>query len=124
MKREFILNKLFKLTFGGMAKAEYIRHLFFGSLFLIMPFYIIVTSEQSIKFSQITFFIINTLLYPYSRFVFESIVNFIMGKNVFFVNALLMMFMKLFTMLICWSAAIFIAPIGLASLYYLNTKED
>lgn len=117
------MNKLFKLTFGGMTKAEYIRHLAFGSLFLIMPFYILVSGEQNIKFGQIIFFVFNTLLYPYSRFVYESIVNFIMGKNVFFVNALLMMFMKLFTMLICWSAAIFIAPIGLAYLYYLNTKE-
>jgi hypothetical protein len=33
-------------------------------------------------------FIANTFLYSYSRFVYESIVGFIFGKNVFFVNVL------------------------------------
>lgn len=65
---------------------------------------------------------INTFLYPYSRFVYESIVSFIMGNNVFFVNAIFMVVVKIFTMLLCWSFAIFIAPIGLAYLYYHHSK--
>ncbi|WP_256857306.1 hypothetical protein [Xanthomonas axonopodis] len=67
---------------------------------------------------------VNTLLYPYSRFVYESIVGYIMGGNVFFVNAILMLFVKLMTMAICWSFAIFIAPIGLLYLYVHHSQRS
>jgi hypothetical protein len=66
--------------------------------------------------------VLNTLLYPYSRFVYESVMDFIIGRNVFFVNAILMLAVKLMTMLLCWSLAIFVAPIGLAYLYYHHSK--
>jgi hypothetical protein len=39
------------------------------------------------------------------------------------VNALLMMFVKLTTMALCWGYAIFIAPVGLAFLYYCHNKN-
>jgi hypothetical protein len=74
--------------------------------------------------SMILILMINSLLYPYARFVYESIVNFIMGDNMFIVNAVLMLFIKLITMAICWCAAIFIAPVGLAYLYYHHSKAD
>jgi len=50
--------------------------------------------------------------------------SFIMGRNVFFVNAILMLFVKLMTMLLCWALAIFIAPVGLAYLYYHHSKAE
>lgn len=68
------------------------------------------------------FFAVCTLLYPYSRFVYESVVGFVMGNNVFFVNAMAMLFSKLITMIICWVMAIFIAPVGLAYLYFHHSK--
>jgi hypothetical protein len=42
---------------------------------------------------------------------------------VFLTNALLLLFVKLVTMAICWSLAIFIAPVGLAYLYCHHSKE-
>lgn len=68
------------------------------------------------------FTVINTLLYPYSRFVYESIVSFIMGENVFIVNAIFMLASKFVTMAMCWAFSIFVAPIGLAYLYYHHSK--
>lgn len=68
------------------------------------------------------FTIASTLLYPYSRFVYESIIGFVMGENVFFVNAILMLITKFFTMTMCWVFAIFVAPIGFAYLYYHHSK--
>ena len=41
-------------------------------------------------------FVANALIYPYSRFVYESIVDFIFGNNVFFVNALFLLATKIF----------------------------
>ena len=46
-----------------------------------------------------------------------------MGGNVFFVNAILMLMVKGFTMAMCWSFAIFIAPVGLAYLYWHNSRQ-
>ncbi|WP_338107341.1 hypothetical protein [Pseudomonas psychrophila] len=67
--------------------------------------------------------IVCTVLYPYSRFVYESVVGYIMGDNVFFVNAILMLMVKVFTMAMCWSLAIFVAPVGLAHLYWRNSRQ-
>lgn len=68
--------------------------------------------------------IVCALLYPYSRFVYESIVGFVMGENVFFINAIFMLIVKYFTMALCWAFSIFIAPIGLAYLYFYHTKNE
>lgn len=116
------MQEIIKKTFGGLSAQYYIRQLFFGSLFSALIFYMFVSSGKPIQFSMIALLAINTLLYPYSRFVYESVVGFIMGNNVFFVNAMLMMFVKLLTMALCWGFAIFVAPIGLAYLYYHHSK--
>lgn len=65
----------------------------------------------------------NTLLYPYSRFVYEGVMGFILGENVFLVDGLLMLATKVATMLFCWAAAVLVAPIGLAYLYYHHSKR-
>ena len=46
-----------------------------------------------------------------------------MGRNMFFVNALLMLFIKVMTMFICWFLAIFIAPLGLLYLYWHHSRQ-
>ncbi len=79
---------------------------------------------RSSSMPLIIFFVINTLLYPYSRFVYETIVGFFMGDNVFFGSAFIMMGVKLITMLLCWVFAIFIAPVGLLYLYFHHTKQE
>lgn len=63
------------------------------------------------------FLVVSWLLYPYARFVYESVVSFIVGQNVFFVNAALMLITKLITMLICYYFAILISPLGFIYLY-------
>lgn len=109
-------------TFGGLSASYYIRHFVFGLGFL--AFILLITSQgkHSLHFDTILMLVVNTLLYPYSRFVYESIVNFVVGQNVFFVNAILMLGVKLMTMWLCWTLALAIAPFGLAYLYYHHSK--
>ncbi len=71
---------------------------------------------------MLLFIAISTLLYPYSRFVYDSIIGFIMGENVFFVNAIKLLIIKFTTMTLCWVFSIFVAPIGLAYLYFHHSK--
>src|SRR5690554_4306886 len=120
--KEEIMQEIIKKTFGGLSAQYYIRQLFFGSLFAALVIYMAINGGKPIKFSMVALLAVNTLLYPYSRFVYESVVRFIIGDNVFFVNAIFMIVIKIFTMLLCWGFAIFIAPIGLAYLYYHHSK--
>ncbi len=111
-----------KKTFGGLSASCYRRHLFFGAIF--MALYIVLFYSMGDK-RVFTYLLLigNTFLYPYSRFVYESIVGFIFGDNVFFVNAVYLLVAKFMTMLICWSFAVFIAPLGLIYLYFYHTKN-
>ncbi|MFX4231498.1 hypothetical protein ACOL3I_08420 [Aliarcobacter butzleri] len=109
--------------FRGLTKAYYFRQLFFGILMGALLFYIDNISNSP-KSGLLLFIIINTLLYPYARFAYESVIDFIMGNNVFFFNAILFLIWKIFTMILCWSFAIFIAPVGLLFIYLYQRKSD
>ncbi len=118
-------NSDFTKTIGGLSAKYYFRNFVFGLIIsAIGIFNILVTEELDpiVLAAVLAFFAINTLLYPYSRFVYESIVNFVMGENVFYVNALIMLLVKFFTMLLCWGWAVLIGPIGLLYLYIRQRK--
>lgn len=109
-------------TFGGLSLQYYFRQFVFGLVFPAFIYFMASKGTNSIQIGMIVLMLINTLLYPYSRFVYESIMNFIIGKNFFLVNGLLMLVAKSITMLLCWSMALFVAPVGLAYLYYHHSK--
>jgi len=111
-------------TFGGLTPQYYFRQFVFGLAFPVMIYFITSKGAHPIQIGMIFFTVVSTFLYPYSRFVYESVMDFIMGENVFFVNAVLMLFVKLMTMMLCWFFAIFVAPIGLAYLYYHHSKAE
>jgi hypothetical protein len=114
-------------TFGGLTPSYYFRHLFFGAILFVI-YFALITHAANLDIGRLVTSVvvcgISTLLYPYSRFVYESVAGFIMGNNVFFVNAFLLLAVKLLTMLLCWGCAIFIAPIGLAYLYFFGQREQ
>ncbi|WP_407579529.1 hypothetical protein [Citrobacter koseri] len=110
-------------TLGGLKPSYYIRHFIFGALISAFFIYIALQNPNGVKVWNIVLFIINAMLYPYARFVYEQIVSFIIGENVFFINAIIMLAAKTLTMVLCWMFSIFIAPVGLAYLYYYHSKS-
>jgi len=84
----------------------------------------ILNNNQSINYGSVIFAVVNTLLYPYSRWVYENVIGYIMGNNVFFVNAVLMLIVKIITIVACWSFAMFVAPIGLVYLFFRNSPKN
>ncbi|MGL4926832.1 MAG: hypothetical protein ACRC4K_08375 [Plesiomonas shigelloides] len=118
------MKEIIRKTFGGLTRQYYMRHLFFGSLFPAMMISTLFIGDNQFNYQALPVLTINTLLYPYSRFVYESVMGFIIGNNVFFVNPMLMLFTKIMTMVFCWGLAIFVAPIGLIYLYYVNSKKQ
>lgn len=113
-------------TFGGLSPHYYFRQFLFGLIFPALTYFMLSrnTHHHPVSLMLIGMLLINTLLYPYSRFVYEGVVRFIMGQNVFWVNAFLMLFVKMITMSLCWGFAIFIAPIGLVYLYFHHSKAS
>lgn len=114
-------------TVGGLDKSYYFRHLVFGVALSALFLFIQSKSNQGIELGLISVLIINALLYPYARFVYESIIEFITGGHVFIFSGvmLLVMFMvKFLTMIMCWGFSIFIAPIGLLYLFCYHTKSS
>lgn len=109
-------------TFGGLSAPYYSRHLFFGLVFAAI-FLLSIRSLPGAKSLAVLLCVVNTLLYPYARFVYEGVVGFILGNNVFFVSAVPMLLVKAMTMFICWMLAICIAPIGLAYLYFRSSRQ-
>jgi hypothetical protein len=118
------MNAIFSKTLGGLSKEYYIRQMIFSLIFGGFLIWASLTHlEGSFKWGNITMYVICTLLYPYSRFVYETIIQYILGNNQFFVNGLLFLITKFITMLICFMFSIFIAPIGLLYLYYHHSKN-
>ncbi len=117
------MNRVLSL-FKGLTKEYYFRQLFFGFLIFGVFLYLIINSQTE---KQTTFIIIymfiNTLLYPYARFAYERVVGFILGNNIFFVNAIFMLIAKAITMVICWAFALYIAPIGLLLIYLYQKNK-
>lgn len=114
---------IFEKTFGGLSREYYFREFIFGLIFVALFFYPYYAKGMTIPpIGVILTAILSQILYPYSRFVYHSITDFIFGNNMFIVNAFLMLILK-FLMMICWFFAIFIAPIGLLYLYLSSHKR-
>jgi hypothetical protein len=109
-------------SFGGLPKPYCFRQFSFGLIFVVLFMVTAWRSANGISFGAALVLVLNALLYPYARFVYESIVGFIIGNNLFIVNAFAMMFVKLLTMALCFAAAVFIAPVGLIYLYVRNSR--
>jgi len=119
------MHPILQKTFGGLSREYYFRQFVFGLIFPAMIVFVFTHGTRHVPMPAPLMFtlIVNTLLYPYSRFVYERVVGFIVGENVFFVNAIFMLFVKTMTMAICWSFSIFIAPIGLLYLYIHHSRR-
>ncbi|MGC6370514.1 hypothetical protein [Pseudomonas sp. K2I15] len=111
-------------TFGGLTARYYIRQFLFGLMFSVAIIWSLAHSKTGLsgKWGVVVFSVVCSLLYPYARFVYESVVGYVMGENVFYVPAIPMLLVKLFTMVMCWSMALFIAPVGLIYLYFHHSR--
>lgn len=118
------MHPVIQKTFGGLSPAYYFRHFVFGLVIGVIAIYSLATDPEPVEFGFIAYAVANTLLYPYSRFVYESVIGFIVGGNTFYFNAGIMLFTKMLTIGICWALSIFIAPVGLAYLYYHHSRDN
>ena len=112
------MHPIIQKSFGGLTFQYYFRQFFF--CFILAMLWVSFDEGKSIGLWALA--LINTFLYPYSRFVYESIVDFILGNNLFIVSGILFLMVKFFTMLLCWGLSLLIAPIGLVFLYVYHSR--
>lgn len=110
----------YKYTFG-LTRAEYFRHLFFSCLVLLLV--VLASSSAHFDFVVIILLVICTVLYPFSRFIYEQVVGFLWGENLLIFNLILFIPAKIFTMLLCWFLAIFISPIYFFFFFVFKLKN-
>ena len=119
------MNTFIQKTFGGLSKPYYFRQLFFGLLMACGMFiFVVKIFDHEVTTLFIAYLTINTILYPYSRFVFDSVMSFIFGNNVFFFAIDLWLLLKVLAIGFCFTASVFIAPIGLLYLYFYHSKQQ
>jgi len=116
------MKEIFAKTFGGLTNQYLARQFFFGVAIAALFIMIIQGRPGGVGVGGMLMLVVNAALYPYSRFVYESIFNFIIGENFFLLPAIPMMIAKCSTMVLCYFAALFIAPIGLAYLYFRHSR--
>lgn len=116
-------KKLLCYAVKGLSPAYYFRNFI---LIAIIPVFLIYQDFQTppLSIPNTLLLVISWLLYPYSRFVYESVMSFIMGNNLFFVNAFIMLLVKFITMALCLGFAIFIAPVGMLYLIYYHSTHE
>jgi len=118
------MNDILRKTLGGLTREYYFRQFFFGLIISVAFFYMRTQGDFSkLEIRDMFLIIVNTFLYPYSRFIYESIIDFFIGNNAFWTSGIilyLLIWFKIMMMFICWGAAILIAPVGLLYLYYVN----
>lgn len=118
------MHPVLRKTFGGLSQAYFLRQLFFSLLMAALVCSVASSSSTSPPLRLGIFIIVNTVLYPYARYVYESCAVCIAGcKSVFAIPALALT-VTILTMALCWAGALAIAPVGMAYLYFRHSKTE
>ncbi len=119
-------NKFIEYTIKGMNSKYYLRHMLLISplplALFILPFSAPTVQVDLVIMNMVVFGVF-WLLYPFARFAYEAVFEYILGNNTFFVSALFAILSKIVTMVLCYLFSIVIAPIGLVILYFINNKQ-
>lgn len=122
---------IIRKTFGGIKRSFYIREFIFG-----FPIYAFILYTYFSKFNEfsknatwlmVAFFVVfvtaKQLLYPYARFVYHSVTDYIIGRDTYIVNIFFLFIIRILMMAFCWSFSIILALFGLVYLYFYNRNR-
>ncbi|OCG61381.1 hypothetical protein A9G40_01140 [Gilliamella sp. Nev3-1] len=123
MDKVILIASFWKKTFGGLSARYLIRQYLFSFIITLPP---LCTLIFKFKMPESIYTVIALLilwgLYPYSRFVYENVISYIVGDNTFIVSTETWLVTKFFTMVICFAFSWVLAPCGLLYLYFQSSK--
>ena len=107
---------------NGVERSYIIRAWIIGAVFLAIMLFFAFNSKNGFPYGFIIYSIVCTVLFPFSKLVWDELKNLIMGNNVVFMNALFLFLMKYFINAFLWALAPFIAIIGIGYIWF-RTRE-
>ncbi|MFS1245088.1 hypothetical protein ACFDCM_10375 [Enterococcus lactis] len=116
------MKNFLRTLFTSLTPAYLVRqYLYAGIVFACFVF--AAQRESSFPISLILFMGLNFMLYPFAMFVYDSFVGLIIGNHVFLVNLLFSLLWGVFKILMIYLLSLFLAPIGIAMLYFTHRSE-
>lgn len=111
----------------GLLPSYYWRHFILIAWIPALIYYLLIAANKDVSIPDvlpnIIIYAISWILYPFARFAYEAVVEFIMGHSVIlFQNVIGMLICKMFMSLIIYCFAILIAPKGFIILFFMNKK--
>lgn len=128
-----LVKDILRKTVGGLSREYYWRHFLIAAALVVLPiltmFYMVGAKELGFSYQPqmivvVVLVVLMLLVYPYSRFVYDSLAGFLMGDSVYLINPVLLLFWRLFVFFICMQFSFVLAPAGMIYLYYYHTKQE
>lgn len=127
MKGLDFVKRFFAATFFNIAPCFYVRNFLFGSCYIIAITYLMYHDKQNLTahdFNKIGLYITNTILFPYSRLAYIAAIDFLLGSTIIKTNLLAGLLFKIIMMTVCWTASIYMAPLGIIYHYVISKKHQ
>ena len=110
-----------KRIFGSVQPRYLIRAYVLSAAFMAFMTWMMLSLDGAKpmhdRAATLAVFGVGALLFPFSKLVWDEIKRVMMGETVFFMNAIILMVLKVLVNFFLWSFSIFIAPLGIAYLW-------
>ncbi len=111
-----------KRIFGAVQPRYLIRAYVLSAAFMALMVWMMFSTggAQPLhdRAATLAVFGVGSLLFPFSKLVWDEIKRVMMDETVFFMNAIILMVLKLIVNLFLWGFSIFIAPVGILYLWF------
>ncbi|RHH53640.1 hypothetical protein [Enterococcus casseliflavus] len=113
------MKNFLRTLFTSLTPAYFVRQYLYAGI-IFAGFVFVAQGESPFPISLILFMGLNFILYPFAMFVYDSFVGLIMGNHVFLVNLLFSLLWNAFKIFLIYLLSLFLAPIGIAILYFTH----
>jgi hypothetical protein len=124
-QKELLSMNFVKRIFRTMDTAYLIRAYLIAAVFLgiiIVFAFNAASPDKPMPASVLVYTVICALLFPFAKLVWDEIAGLVFGKNVIFMNAILLLVLKVFVNMMLFCFAIFIAPLGILYLWFRSRE--
>ena len=111
-----------KRIFGSVQPGYLIRAYVLSAAFMAFMTWMMLSLDGAKpmhdRAATLAVFGVGALLFPFSKLVWDEIKRVMMGETVFFMNAIVLMVLKVLVNFFLWGFSIFIAPVGILYLWF------
>lgn len=110
----------FKRIFGALSGSHLVRSYLLGLMFLAAFCWLFFKTERPMSETVLTvaYFGLCTLVFPFAKLVWDELKLLVLGESIILMPALILYPLKLMVNAILWVFALFVAPFGLAYIWW------